>query len=37
MTAMCFFDCLLTFLIGIGVGVVLLAVILHYVDRVMRY
>jgi hypothetical protein len=30
-------DCILSFLIGIGVGVVLLAVVLHYVDKAMRY
>lgn len=37
MTLSCHLTSLLTFLIWIGVGVLLLAVVLHYVDKAMRH
>ena len=30
-------DCIVPFFIGIGAGVVLLAVVLHYVDKAIEY
>lgn len=36
MSVSCMLTSWFTFLVGIGAGAVLLAVILHYVDRAMR-
>ena len=36
MTA-CALTCWLLFLLGIGAGAILLAIILHYVDKAMRH
>ena len=36
MTASCILASWLAFLIGIGAGAILLAIILHYVDKAMR-
>ena len=36
MTASCILASWLAFLIGIGAGAILLAIVLHYVDKAMR-